>query len=902
MALNNKKNVGKYFILFFLMILFLGISGCTIPILPDNNINKTLSPVDTDTNTSITDPVIDDTNTSITDPVIDDNNDTNTTIDDPIIVDSNFIIFNPYKNVDFDTYNVYKGNFHTHTKESDGGMDVNTVIRHYANNNYDILAITDHDSTSPSNTTWRWHDYLGFDEKPVVINTNMGMETSAFYSTIGSRGVLAVRGNELSHSHHTGSFFSDLGYSSRPSERERSYFKDITEKKGLSMLYHPGRYNRSVEWYNELIDSYREVLLGLEVYNKGNAHVNDRVLWDNINKERNPDDLVWGFSNDDMHGNLQLFRNYNHFFMKENTEKELRRAMIEGSSTFSYEPGRSGEGLAPMLINVEVSGSVILISGDNYDNITWYDDSGNNIGTTNSIDVQYFDSVFVRAVFENEKGRTYTQPFGYIVKDIKNDTSIIDLCDGVVCNNNDPCVSARCVDGVCHYDKISDCNKNLEGYFIHPNGVAKWDECKNIETPCSQSIAQTNAKKGDVLYYLPGTYTNRISFRAHGVTAISYKKHEAIINNMSLGECMYSSFDDVTFDGFLCYVPQGRRGIRTNSDAKNVKILNNKVIGVLPDTIIGIHVGNGGDDMLVAGNEVSNVSIGITFSSPFGFSGLCRNNYVHSFNEYSPEHSDGIRVVGLPGYESADYSGMVVEYNEITGWHDDGIDLFRGSNIIVRYNFLHNPGNLLDGDGLKMGGPASRNNVAYGNYIVNLTKGGTNRGIITNSGQNITMAYNVIENAQVGIFAYSNDHNPKIWNNYVVARTRAILVGRCANVSLFNNIMNGGTYDLMWSVDEENRPSAVVGNNIHVNYASTHGSLHQKYPVENDFFQLNPKISLTDKGVVIDAPYVIVGKAIPLDSEYALGFSKESVFPTNLKFKNQNDCSKGWTIGPFVTC
>jgi hypothetical protein len=334
------------------------------------------------------------------------------------------VIINPYENIDWDRVNVYKSNLHTHTTESDGHLSVAETVSRYSDKNYTILALADHDTCGPGanwgspkpETTWPWTDWIS--EEPSVICTDSGMQTSAYYSDLGPDGVgmLAVRGNEISGCHHIGSFFNDLGYSFDPGEPRA--LDDIAERGGLAIIFHPGRYSFEPSRYNHLIDLNRESTIGIEVYNQGDRYPKDRQLWDSVNRLRDPDDLVWGFSFDDMHTSGHLFRNYNHHFMYDLSEGELRRALSEGTSTFSYEPGGSGDALTPKLKSIDVEGSKITLEGINYTRIIWYDENtdiitGDSTSNNNkTIDVLNIKSNFVRAVLENEYGRTYTQPFG----------------------------------------------------------------------------------------------------------------------------------------------------------------------------------------------------------------------------------------------------------------------------------------------------------------------------------------------------------------------------------------------------------------------------------------------------------------------------------------------------------
>ena len=315
---------------------------------------------------------------------------------------SDYLIYNPYKNVDFSNVNHFKANLHTHTTESDGSSSPSDVIYQYANvGNYDILAITDHNLN-----TWPWSDWIS--EKPDLTSSS-----SEYYSNLD---ILAISANEPSVSHHHGSFLSDyLGNGSNLEDTFQYYINH----NNLSIFYHPGRYNYEVDWYNNYYDKYN--IIGQEAYNQGDKYSKGRELWDKINSQRSPDKLIWGFSNDDMHNvSSHAFRNYQHFLMNSLEEEEFRKAMINGAfySSYEYDGANSlsssyGQAKTPILTDVAITDSIIQISGENYDSIKWYDNTTNIVGDGNFIDVSNIDSNFVRAVLENSYGLTYTQPFGY---------------------------------------------------------------------------------------------------------------------------------------------------------------------------------------------------------------------------------------------------------------------------------------------------------------------------------------------------------------------------------------------------------------------------------------------------------------------------------------------------------
>ncbi|MFW6309228.1 MAG: PHP domain-containing protein, partial [bacterium] len=95
----------------------------------------------------------------------------------------NIEINNPYEDVNWENFEQYKSNLHTHTTESDGDSDPAEVIDGYHQLDYSILALTDH-----NNVTWTWES---FDRDPEEL------------------GMIAIQANELSDTHHIGSFFND---------------------------------------------------------------------------------------------------------------------------------------------------------------------------------------------------------------------------------------------------------------------------------------------------------------------------------------------------------------------------------------------------------------------------------------------------------------------------------------------------------------------------------------------------------------------------------------------------------------------------------------------------------------------------------------------------------------------
>lgn len=281
------------------------------------------------------------------------------------------IISNPYETVNWETTGRYKANFHTHTTGSDGRITPHEVVDRYRQQGHSILAITDH-----NRVTWPWTAFSSL--QPSSLSRNV-FDTGDLESADlnyqdrdpAALGMLAVQGNELSSHHHTGSFFTDHNGTST----EEASLEAIGRKGGMAMLYHPGRYDETIEWY---VDLYRRFphLFGLEVFNQGNKYPGDRQKWDRILMQLLPERIVWGYSNDDMHYGNHLGRNWSIMFMPQLSEQALRTAFANGTSYFVYSPHREQPPLPPVIntINVDHDRGIISIDADNYESIEWISD------------------------------------------------------------------------------------------------------------------------------------------------------------------------------------------------------------------------------------------------------------------------------------------------------------------------------------------------------------------------------------------------------------------------------------------------------------------------------------------------------------------------------------------------
>jgi hypothetical protein len=323
-------------------------------------------------------------------------------------------ILNPYKDVDWAGHGRYKANFHTHTTQSDGWLNPHMVVDNYHYLNYDILAITDHNFV-----TYPWEKFseLEINERTKRrVNNGLISVDELMYKDRNpdSLGMIAIQGNELSRHHHMGSYFNNHNNT----ESVESSLAAITEKNGLAVFFHPGRYDHPVEWYVDLYKRY-DVIIGQEVYNQGDRYTDDRGHWDSVLTVMMPNKAVWGFSNDDMHRERSIGHNWNILLLPELTEEYVRSGIENGLFFFVYAPeGHEGPNI-PYIesINIDSKRGIIDIEATGHEYTTWVSD-GKIVYRGDVLSLSELDEPagYVRAMlYESEGGAVIgTQPFGII--------------------------------------------------------------------------------------------------------------------------------------------------------------------------------------------------------------------------------------------------------------------------------------------------------------------------------------------------------------------------------------------------------------------------------------------------------------------------------------------------------
>lgn len=291
--------------------------------------------------------------------------------------DVDYKINNPYKNIDFATYEVYKADLHSHTTFSDGNDSLPEMVERHYELGFDIYARTDHSTTS--------YGYMNHDYVPamklfgVVKNGKLGGEvlnangtaangknytvtTSSagdeFYAQADGKGMLSVPfGNEQNgtsfNNAHVNTWFVDYGNGRLGGTSDyESVIKAVDERGGLSVINHPGEYtnardeiytedayNKDNVSYNYKIKKFENILLkydtclGIDINSKGDGRTrHDRKLWDIMLQDLVPHGRnVYAIATSDAHNLDIVDSGYTMHYLESNTSENLKANMASGA-------------------------------------------------------------------------------------------------------------------------------------------------------------------------------------------------------------------------------------------------------------------------------------------------------------------------------------------------------------------------------------------------------------------------------------------------------------------------------------------------------------------------------------------------------------------------------------------
>lgn len=377
-----------------------------------------------------------------------------------------FKITNPYSSVTEiikNPDNHYKTNLHTHSTYSDANFTMTKMIEAFYDNDFDILAMTEHGvwgkewdqdpSIIPLYTFQNlWHGKREHPTTEVYKALVNGTHKTPNNSRSKKRGLQCVPGCIEANmftlmKNHVNCYFTDdacEGICGKENDFEEPIRK--TEKSGgISHINHPTDWlnarkfpdratdPQNVAFFADLLRRYHSCM-GIEVLNMYDIpNPCDRILWDSLLKTLIPEGKrnVWGFANSDAHRVGEVDTAFMDFILPDYSIKNLRSAMENGTffSIARYagkEMGTEfvGKGVVPQVteITVDDDNDTITIRGINCKAIEWIADGKVIKSDAVSQDSELVSrislgkhsddiSCYVRAQLKGDGGILMTQPF-----------------------------------------------------------------------------------------------------------------------------------------------------------------------------------------------------------------------------------------------------------------------------------------------------------------------------------------------------------------------------------------------------------------------------------------------------------------------------------------------------------
>ena len=358
---------------------------------------------------------------------------------------TDYTIVNPYETVDWDTWDYYKANLHTHSVASDGEETITDMVELYYQQGYDILAMTDH---GVINKGWNKERETNgvfnyFRECEPMSQEDYDRVTNC--TDRNGRGMVDITGGiecnmAVFTKTHVNGFFTEYGQGEWGIENDyRTAPAQIEKLGGYSVLNHVGDWVNSnnypershwpvyIQYFANIFNDYHSCL-GMEIVNSRDVVTKaDRALWDELLQVVIPTGRnIWGFSNDDSELASEVGRCFEYFMLPENTAENVKTAMKDGTffACSIYEKkidgteDTEGNGNVPLVKNIIVDqeeNTIELVLDETRDcsEIKWIAD-GEVISNSLKIDLNdYEDKIgcYVRFQLKGEGGITYSQAF-----------------------------------------------------------------------------------------------------------------------------------------------------------------------------------------------------------------------------------------------------------------------------------------------------------------------------------------------------------------------------------------------------------------------------------------------------------------------------------------------------------
>jgi hypothetical protein len=286
----------------------------------------------------------------------------------------------PYENL---TGGIWlRGNLHTHTTQSDGTCDPQTVISHYASMGHDFLMLADHEVLTAAEQFKQWD----------------------------AHGMIMIPGLEIAGGPHL--LYVDADRAIAPRQPRQAILNRIAELarergRGFAIMNHP---NWESRFDHATLAQLQEWVgyAGIEIYNgvigrlDGSPYALDK--WDLLLSAGR---RVWGYANDDSHrGAAEAGLGWNVAYVRERSVAGVAGALREG---------RFYASTGVVISQITVEGNRIRVETENADRIVAIRDIGRRIAVVDarSIEVEVpAGARYLRfACWGRGEAMAWTQPF-----------------------------------------------------------------------------------------------------------------------------------------------------------------------------------------------------------------------------------------------------------------------------------------------------------------------------------------------------------------------------------------------------------------------------------------------------------------------------------------------------------
>jgi len=281
--------------------------------------------------------------------------------------ETDYTIVDPYEGVDWENWEQYKANLHTHSTFSDGEFTLPDMVEKYYDMGYDILAMTDHGVINygwnlPHNTfpPFNWANHVEGHTLSYIYHTEANMTDEDYIRiTTGSdrngRGMVDVTGGiemnmaVISKTHVNGYFLEEGSYGEGEWGTENDYAGAVEGvqndgKEGYTVLNHVGDWldshnhperahlAKNIAYFSNIFIN-NPTCLGMEIVNNSDrVTAQDRALWDELLQVVIPKGrTIIAFADDDSETESEMGHTFEMFPLAENNLENVKAAMLSGA-------------------------------------------------------------------------------------------------------------------------------------------------------------------------------------------------------------------------------------------------------------------------------------------------------------------------------------------------------------------------------------------------------------------------------------------------------------------------------------------------------------------------------------------------------------------------------------------